>query len=198
MKLVIRTQFYENYGAHNWDGEGECPQYWKPKGGSTFVFPGLDWMYAAAGTYKGLVERACNLVSYSNEYAEEYVIDWSFEEDDAVVADSWESIVQYRESVPNVFDAYQSVKPMNGSFNYGVEKLEESWVEIGMPGNEQSVREEYVRMVTHPDYGRVDERQVDYKKMRRDYRFKKLLELSKLGSIFSYCGYYNTVEMRVY
>ena len=33
MMLVIRTQYMENYGAHNWDGTGECPQYWKMKGG---------------------------------------------------------------------------------------------------------------------------------------------------------------------
>lgn len=38
MKAIIQTQHYENYGAHDWDGEGECPQYWKPKGGNTYIF----------------------------------------------------------------------------------------------------------------------------------------------------------------
>ena len=33
----IFTQIIENYGAHDWDGEGECPQYWKKKGGNTFL-----------------------------------------------------------------------------------------------------------------------------------------------------------------
>lgn len=33
----IFTQIIENYGAHDWDGEGECPQYWKNKGGNTFL-----------------------------------------------------------------------------------------------------------------------------------------------------------------
>jgi hypothetical protein len=37
MKLHITTQVYENYGAHDWDGKGECPQYWKAKGGSDYV-----------------------------------------------------------------------------------------------------------------------------------------------------------------
>ena len=37
MKVVIYTQFRENYGAHDWDGKGECPQYWKNKGGSCYV-----------------------------------------------------------------------------------------------------------------------------------------------------------------
>jgi len=36
-KLLITTQVYENYGAHDWDGVGECPQYWKAKGGSDYV-----------------------------------------------------------------------------------------------------------------------------------------------------------------
>ncbi len=31
--LVVWYQHEENYGAHDWDGEGECPQYWKMKGG---------------------------------------------------------------------------------------------------------------------------------------------------------------------
>ena len=36
-KLLITTQVYENYGAHDWDGAGECPQYWKAKGGCDYV-----------------------------------------------------------------------------------------------------------------------------------------------------------------
>ncbi len=38
MKLHIQTQIQENYGAHDWDGEGECPQYWKFKGGNDYVY----------------------------------------------------------------------------------------------------------------------------------------------------------------
>ena len=34
-KLLITTQVYENYGSHDWDGEGECPQYWKAKAAAT-------------------------------------------------------------------------------------------------------------------------------------------------------------------
>jgi hypothetical protein len=30
--VVLCYQYYENYGAHDWDGEGECPQHWKAKG----------------------------------------------------------------------------------------------------------------------------------------------------------------------
>ena len=35
--VVAFYQVHENYGAHAWDGEGECPQYWKAKGGSERV-----------------------------------------------------------------------------------------------------------------------------------------------------------------
>jgi hypothetical protein len=35
-KLKIHSQLYENYAAQDWDGNGDCPQSWKPKGGHTF------------------------------------------------------------------------------------------------------------------------------------------------------------------
>ena len=38
MKLHITTQYSENYGAHDWDGKGECPQYWKFKGGEDYFY----------------------------------------------------------------------------------------------------------------------------------------------------------------
>ena len=40
--IVIRTQYMENYGAHDWDGTGECPQYWKFKGGSEYKITNID------------------------------------------------------------------------------------------------------------------------------------------------------------
>ena len=36
MKLHIETQTQENYGAHDWDGTGVCPQFWKFKGGEDY------------------------------------------------------------------------------------------------------------------------------------------------------------------
>jgi hypothetical protein len=42
MKLLITTQVYENYGAHDWDGQGQCPQYWKAKGGSDYVVKNIN------------------------------------------------------------------------------------------------------------------------------------------------------------
>jgi len=42
MLLVIQTQNQENYGAHDWDGKGECPQYWKFKGGNEIKVKGVE------------------------------------------------------------------------------------------------------------------------------------------------------------
>tara|TARA_R110001592_G_scaffold225562_4_gene481538 strand:- start:1767 stop:2249 length:483 start_codon:yes stop_codon:yes gene_type:complete len=39
----IFTQIHENYGAHDWDGKGECPNRWKAKGGTTYILAeGVD------------------------------------------------------------------------------------------------------------------------------------------------------------
>jgi hypothetical protein len=40
--VVAFYQVRENYGAHDWDGEGECPQYWKNKGGDEVVVAELS------------------------------------------------------------------------------------------------------------------------------------------------------------
>lgn len=30
--IIAMYLYRENYGAHSWDGKGECPSYWKNKG----------------------------------------------------------------------------------------------------------------------------------------------------------------------
>ena len=74
---IVTTQFRENYGAHDWDGTGECPQYWKNKGGDTYVLQdGTD------------VEGFCKAISHSNNYSEVFVID-SYETDTLPEEESW-------------------------------------------------------------------------------------------------------------
>jgi len=34
--VIINAQYKENYGSHDWNGIGECPQSWKSKGGFQF------------------------------------------------------------------------------------------------------------------------------------------------------------------
>jgi hypothetical protein len=40
MTAHVMTQIHENYGAHDWDGVGECPQMWKAKGGEDYIIVG--------------------------------------------------------------------------------------------------------------------------------------------------------------
>lgn len=42
MQYIVETQFLENYATHDWDGKGECPHYWKFKGGDDFLVSGFD------------------------------------------------------------------------------------------------------------------------------------------------------------
>lgn len=35
--VQIFAQVHENYGAHDWNGQGTCPQSWKPKGCQMFT-----------------------------------------------------------------------------------------------------------------------------------------------------------------
>ena len=76
MMLVIRTQYMENYGAHDWDGTGECPQYWKMKGGSEYKITNVPLNI----DYQEVVSMAN--VETDNEYCREYILDWSIESDD--------------------------------------------------------------------------------------------------------------------
>ena len=88
MKLVINTQYRENYGAHDWDGQGECPQYWKFKGGSTYVVPNI------LGESPDIMKRVRPLIEYGNHGSEEYILDYEIVENNAKVCEDWESVTQ--------------------------------------------------------------------------------------------------------
>jgi hypothetical protein len=77
MKLLITTQVYENYGAHDWDGVGECPQYWKAKGGSDYVVKRFKGdATTAVMALRGQIEQ-------DNDAYRESIINWE------VVADEY-------------------------------------------------------------------------------------------------------------
>lgn len=89
MKIVIQTQVRENYGAHDWDGEGACPQRWKFKGGETYIvrdlFPSqVEAVVKAMPTLTALIESR-------NEGFEEYVLSYNVVEDSAVTHEPWET-----------------------------------------------------------------------------------------------------------
>jgi hypothetical protein len=81
MQLLIETQIRENYGAHDWDGEGQCPQYWKFKGGESYKF--------SLGNHGRSREALAELVEYfrpgieeDNEYYRNHIISWEVVGDD--------------------------------------------------------------------------------------------------------------------
>jgi hypothetical protein len=86
MKVVICTQYRENYGT-------ESAPHWKFKGGSTYVVEGLTTAQAARAATSGC-PTLTSLIAYRNPMAEESVIDVSVVEDDAVICDSWESVTK--------------------------------------------------------------------------------------------------------
>ena len=81
-KILIQTQVYENYGAHDWDGQGECPQYWKAKGGNDYrvhLDAVTDAPMLVVETIRPEIER--DTVGYR-----ETIVDWELVDDDALTA----------------------------------------------------------------------------------------------------------------
>ncbi len=77
-KLLIQTQVYENYGAHDWDGKNECPQYWKAKGGNDYVvkkFKKFNAVTETVMTLRGQIET-------DNQYFREQIINFEVVADD--------------------------------------------------------------------------------------------------------------------
>lgn len=81
MKLHIETQIYENYGAHDWDGTGDCPQYWKAKGGDSYFYA-LGSAGRSPEAIAELVEALRTQVEVDNEGYREHIIGWEVVADD--------------------------------------------------------------------------------------------------------------------
>jgi hypothetical protein len=77
-KLLITTQFYENYGAHDWDGTGECPQYWKAKGGNDYVVKNFKDHNRVTEVVMALSDQ----IECNDEYFREHILDWKVVADD--------------------------------------------------------------------------------------------------------------------
>ncbi len=91
MKLVINTQYKENYSFDNDGYPVEGPEaHWKFKGGDTYVVEGLTPNQCLSIAEKG-IPTLTGLIEYSNGASAEYIIDWSFEDDNAVVCEKWET-----------------------------------------------------------------------------------------------------------
>lgn len=83
MKIIINTQIRENYG------DADKP-YWKFKGGDTYVVPNLSVAQTLKVKDNGIPTLTALIESF-NPMFEEYVVDWSILDDDAVVCEPWET-----------------------------------------------------------------------------------------------------------
>tara|TARA_B110000444_G_scaffold103372_1_gene97614 strand:+ start:7379 stop:7891 length:513 start_codon:yes stop_codon:yes gene_type:complete len=98
--LVIQTQHRENYGAHNWSGNGECPQHWKFKGGSTYFVTDLTTAQITKIAQKGIPTLSL-LIESRSEGFEEYILDWEFRDlgkngdGKGPICEPWETPVQF-------------------------------------------------------------------------------------------------------
>lgn len=75
-KLLITTQVYENYAAHDWDGKGVCPSYWKAKGGHDYVVKNFK------GSPTEAVMALRSQIECSDNYFQETIIDFEVVADD--------------------------------------------------------------------------------------------------------------------
>ena len=71
MKIVVETQHRENYGAHDWDGTGECPQHWKCKGGSTYLINNVSIAQSLDTQFWDTIRNTIHKV---DDYFEEYIV----------------------------------------------------------------------------------------------------------------------------
>ena len=79
-KLLIQTQVQENYGAHDWDGVGECPQYWKFKGGQDFFVPMGNSINSETAT--AIVMAVRGEIEENSYYFRRHIVGWDVVADD--------------------------------------------------------------------------------------------------------------------
>jgi hypothetical protein len=80
MKLHIFTQYQENYGAHDWDGTGQCPQYWKFKGGQDYFVPMGSSVNSESIT--SIIMAVRGDIEESNDYFISQIVGWEVVADD--------------------------------------------------------------------------------------------------------------------
>ena len=83
MATIVGTQYRENYAAHGWNGEGECPQHWKAKGGNTYI------------VFNASADEIESVIGHSNDYSEEYIMGYKTTIHTNDVWEDWEERIYY-------------------------------------------------------------------------------------------------------
>ena len=97
MQLLITTQTQENYGAHDWDGKGECPSYWKFKGGQDYKYD-LGPVLRNTEALLELVAYFAQEIEEDNDYYRNNIIGWEVVSDD-YLTDFEKSQLEYEGSI---------------------------------------------------------------------------------------------------
>jgi len=114
MHVIIWTQYRENYGFEN----GQ--DYWKNKGGSTYVVTDITTEEVAfPGKLPAIMKELFSLIEYSNEASSESVVDWELRDDLQAdldnTPDSWDTPIFIRRE-GNDFIAEETV--VNNDFQF--------------------------------------------------------------------------------
>ena len=139
MKLVIQTQYLENY---NCDNPGEGNDYWKPKGGSTYVVEDVDPRDARIR----IVPEIKKLIEYDDVMSKEYIIDVDVVEDDKEVCQEWEAPVIFEENfaVGRGWQCKKLGSPLMMDHVRGIIRQREFWIPTLEGGREDgSYKSEY-------------------------------------------------------
>ena len=115
MKLVINTQYLENY---NTTGEGE--PHWKPKGGYTYVVENVKHRDAITRIAPKIIE----FVAYNNGGSQEYVTNVDVVEDDTEVCEEWRTLTKFVET--NTRWLCKATTPID--WVKGIVAKEETWI----------------------------------------------------------------------
>ena len=135
-KIVANYQYSENYAAHDWDGEGICPQYWKCKGGEEdILFVGITLEMGCDPEFIAWARDLARRNEYSHDYAEKRFFDISLEHIDQL---SWleqmdaeyEGDYEYLECFPNVPDW----KELEIDENAPIDRYDRMAEELGLEG----------------------------------------------------------------
>lgn len=91
MKLIINTQYCENYAAHNEDFvPGKSEDYWKFKGGTTYVVEDITGPQALRIERDG-IPTLKSLIEYHNPASKEYILEYYIAENADKVCEKWET-----------------------------------------------------------------------------------------------------------
>ena len=150
MKLVIQTQYKENYSANNdgWDGPSEN-DHWKFKGGSTYVIGNIQSSVLYTGSVSAnalyeIVDSIKEFICSSDGYTEEYMLDWEMMNDGATVCEHWETPVQlyFRDNQWTAMKVSDN-RGENGFRRKEILEVTETWV-LGKDNERTDYKSEYL------------------------------------------------------